>query len=167
MKLDCIPSDVMYNIVSLCNIQTIWLLSRVSKHYREYVIELLLDKNISGFQKLITCNLKKPSPFLMDVLKSNNFVIYTLLNNITNTLIFRMKLNNVIFNTRQIILKYHEPADLKNFDIDMEAFSEGYMARSNFDFNIMKLSGNNSIVSDIIYRLRGTCSGITPEMLLQ
>ena len=78
-----------------------------------------------------------------------------------------MKLNNVIFNTRQIILKYHEPADIKHFDIDMDAFSEGYIARSNFDFNIIKLSGNNSIVSDIIKRLRGTCSGMTPEMLLQ
>ena len=78
-----------------------------------------------------------------------------------------MKLNNVIFTTRQIILKYHEPADIKNFDINMEDFSEGYMARWNFDFNVIKLSGNNSIVSDIIKRLRGTCAGITPEMLLQ
>ena len=45
----------------------------------------------------------------------------------------------------------------------MDAFSEGWQ-RSNFDFNIIKLSGNNSIVSDIIKRLRGTCSGMTPEM---
>lgn len=165
-------NDILYHLITISDLEILWLLSRTSSKIRKMITNIILEKNILTLQKIVNANKLKEEDYMdysqtIEYYKKSQvymkYIIYTLVQNINNSLIFKMKLNNMIFYTQDCISRSSSfiiELEKDNFLEDAIEFEGGRLIlgslieKREFDRSLIALSKNHPIVLSIVTRLR-------------